>query len=137
MKLLLDTHAFLWLSASPEKLSANALSACEDSTNEIYLSLVTPWEIQIKQQLGKLHCEEPLPTLITTHQQQNGLCILPILLNHIYALSCLPRHHNDPFDRLLIAQAITESMTLVTVDKNIEMYSTNPLIESSNLKILK
>jgi len=85
--------------------------------------MVSPWEIQIKQQLGKLDCVKPLHVLVETQQRQNGLQILPITLGHIYTLANLPMYHNDPFDRLLIAQAITESMKLVTVDKNILKYS--------------
>jgi len=105
MKLLLDTHIFLWLNNAPEKLPQRILASCEDTTNDLYLSLVSPWEIQIKQQLGKLECKKPLNVLIETQQQQNGLRILPITLEHIFALVHFSRHHNDPFDRLLIASA--------------------------------
>jgi PIN domain nuclease of toxin-antitoxin system len=122
MKLLLDTHIFLWLNNDPEKLSALVLDSCENTGNEIYLSLVSLWEIQIKQQLGKLDCAPPLPVLVETQQRQNGLRLLPITLEHVYALANLPRHHNDPFDRLLIAQAIREGMNLVTADNTILQY---------------
>jgi PIN domain nuclease of toxin-antitoxin system len=122
MKLLLDTHIFLWLSSEPEKLSDQARSLCEDEANQLYLSLVTPWEVQIKQQLGKLECKQPLSTLIETQQRENDLHLLPVQLEHIYGLASLPNHHRDPFDRLLIAQAITESMVLVTVDEKIPLY---------------
>lgn len=122
MKILLDTHIFLWLNEAPEKLSRQALGVCEDSANELYLSLVSPWEIQIKQQLGKLHCQSPLNILIETQCQQNGLRLLPIAMEHIYALANLPNHHNDPFDRLLIAQAKIEGMALLTMDEKILQY---------------
>lgn len=122
MNLLLDTHIFLWLNSAPEKLPAPAETACCDPTNQLFLSLVSPWEIQIKQQLGKLQLQAKLSDLIQTQLNENNLQILPIELDYIYALSLLPHHHNDPFDRLLIAQAKAESMTLVTVDKKICRY---------------
>ena len=122
MKLLLDTHIFLWLNQEPNKLSTKALKACEDSNNTLYLSHVSPWEIQIKNQLGKLELDEPLESMIKIQQQENDLKLLPIELSHIYALAKLPYHHNDPFDRLLIAQASVESMSLVTVDSKITPY---------------
>lgn len=122
MKLLLDTHIFLWLNAEPEKIPQAAYDACCDPQNQLYLSHVSPWEIQIKQQLGKLQLRAPLPELLETQVRENGLNMLPIELAHIYDLSQLPCHHNDPFDRLLIAQARTESMVLVTVDRKISLY---------------
>jgi PIN domain nuclease of toxin-antitoxin system len=116
MNLLLDTHAFLWLNDAPEKLSNIARQACEDLNNHLYLSLASVWEIQIKQQLGKLELNTPWREMIDTQQQDNDLALLPIELSHIEALSQLPAVHRDPFDRLLIAQAIQESMTIITVD---------------------
>ena len=86
MNLLLDTHIFLWLNQQPEKLSTNILALCEDSSNTLYLSHVSPWEIQIKNQLGKLSLDVPLQSMIETQQQENGLKLLPITLPHIYAL---------------------------------------------------
>ncbi len=123
MKLLLDTHIFLWLNSHPQKLPGNILNACADTNNQLYLSLVSPWEIQIKQQLGKLHLNASLSKLVETQINQNNMQILPIKLKHIYALNGLPEIHKDPFDRLLIAQAGIEFMTLVSVDKTIQQYS--------------
>lgn len=122
MKLLLDTHIFLWLCSEPEKLPPAAYDACRDPQNRLYLSHVSPWEIQIKQQLGKLHLQAALWDLIERQNRENGLNMLPIKLDHIYALNQLPYHHNDPFDRLLIAQSRIESMVLVTVDRKISLY---------------
>lgn len=116
MKLLLDTHAFLWLNDSPEKLSVAARQACEDLDNRLYLSLASVWEIQIKQQLGKLQLNASWLEMIKTQQQDNDLTLLPLELLHIEALNHLPPVHKDPFDRMLIAQAIEESMTIITVD---------------------
>jgi PIN domain nuclease of toxin-antitoxin system len=117
MNLLLDTHIFLWLNDTPEKLSQPALNACQNEDNTLYLSLVSVWEMQIKQQLGKLKLSESLQTLIDTQQQQNGLQLLGIELEHIDALSLLPSPHRDPFDRLLIAQSIKERMHIVSADQ--------------------
>ena len=122
MKLLLDTHVFLWLNQQPEKLTDKILNLCGDSNNALYLSHVSPWEIQIKNQLGKLDLNVPLSVMIETQQQENGLKLLPITLPHIYALAELENHHQDPFDRLLIAQAMVESMMLLTVDSKIAKY---------------
>jgi PIN domain nuclease of toxin-antitoxin system len=117
MNLLLDTHVFLWLNDTPEKLSPVALAACQDENNTLFLSLASAWEIQIKQQLGKLELSENLHTLVSTQQQQNGLQLLPIDLAHIEALSQLPTVHRDPFDRLLIAQSIQQHMQIVSADQ--------------------
>ncbi len=121
MNLLLDTHIFLWLNQEIENIPVNILSLCEDTHNTLYLSPVSAWEIQIKHQLGKLDLAVPLQEMIET-QQQNGLKLLPITLAHIYALAQLENHHQDPFDRLLIAQATVESMPLITVDNKITRY---------------
>ncbi len=123
MKLLLDTHIFLWLNFEPEKLSDHIRDVCSDSANQLYLSIVSPWEIQIKQQLGKLKFQSPLNKLINVQIEQNDLILLPIQLKHIYALSDLPHIHKDPFDRLLIAQSHVESMRLVSTDKKFQQYS--------------
>ena len=117
MNLLLDTHVFLWLNDTPEKLSPAALAACQDENNILFLSLASVWEIQIKQQLGKLELNENLPTLVSTQQQQNGLQLLSIELAHIEALNQLPSVHRDPFDRLLIAQSIQQQMLIVSADQ--------------------
>jgi len=123
MKLLLDTHIFLWLNFKPEKLSDNIRNVCSDSANQLYLSMVSPWEIQIKQQLGKLKFQSPLSKLINVQIEQNDLNLLSIQLKHICALGDLPHIHKDPFDRLLIAQSHVESMRLVSTDKKFQQYS--------------
>jgi PIN domain nuclease of toxin-antitoxin system len=122
MNLLLDTHIFLWLNQQPENLSANVLALCEDGNNALYLSHVSPWEIQIKSKLGKLSLQRPLQEMIMTQQRDNDLKLLPITLQHIYTLAELADYHQDPFDRLLIAQATVESMVLVTVDSKVMRY---------------
>jgi PIN domain nuclease of toxin-antitoxin system len=122
MKLLLDTHIFLWLNQEIENVPTTILSLCENSANTLYLSPVSAWEIQIKHALGKLDLAVSLQEMIAA-QKQNGLVILPIELNHVYALAKLENHHQDPFDRLLIAQAMVESMPILTVDRKIINYS--------------
>ncbi len=122
MKLLIDTHVFLWLMDEPEKLSGKALEACKNRENQIYLSVVSPWEIEIKRQLGKLRLKLPLRTIIEEQQEKNGLQILAVELEHVLALGNLIRHHADPFDRLLIAQAIVEDADLVTADPLFSKY---------------
>ena len=122
MRLLLDTHTFLWLDGSPEHLSPAALAACEDPTNELYLSVVSAWEIQIKHQINRLQLDVPLEEMIQGQQAANDLKILPVELPHVYTLRQLPLHHHDPFDRLLIAQAKAEQMRLVSADSQFEPY---------------
>jgi PIN domain nuclease of toxin-antitoxin system len=122
MKLLLDTHTFIWLDTAPEKLSPTALAACEAPDNELYFSVVSAWEIQIKAQLGRLTLDVPLKDMVEVQQTDNGLQILPVELRHVYALDTLPQVHNDPFDRLLIAQARAEQAHLVTADSQIKLY---------------
>jgi PIN domain nuclease of toxin-antitoxin system len=122
MKLLLDTHTFLWLASCPEKLSHSALTACEDPTNQLCLSVVSAWEIQIKRQIGRLQLDVPLDQMIQAQQSANDLQILPVELRHVYTLDELPLHHNDPFDRLLIAQAKAEDAWLVSTDSQFKPY---------------
>lgn len=122
MNLLLDTHVFIWLSLTPERLSQQVTDLLMDETNLWFLSLASVWEMQIKRQLGKLSLNLPLPELIASQQQTNGLQLLPIELNHIFTLENLPQFHRDPFDRLLIAQAITEQIPLLSIDTVFDHY---------------
>lgn len=116
MKVLLDTHAFIWWDSAPEKLSPPARAACQERTNLLLLSVASAWEMQIKLQLGKLHLRLPLAEVLASQQQTNDLQIWPVALSHILALQGLPAYHKDPFDRLLIAQANTEEATLISHD---------------------
>ena len=122
MRLLLDTHSFIWWSSNSSKLSPRVLALCTDPSNILLLSMVSVWEMQIKQQTGKLQLSMPLAHLIAGHQQANNLQILPIELNHVLALDTLPPEHKDPFDRLLIAQAIVEDIALVSHDEAFRQY---------------
>jgi PIN domain nuclease of toxin-antitoxin system len=127
MKLLLDTHTFIWWANEPEKLSPKALAACQNDSNTLLLSVVSVWEMQIKMQLGKLKISRPIEELIKTQQQTNGLQILSVELAHVLSLSNLPSHHKDPFDRLLIAQANVEGATLVSMDPAFSSYGVKVL----------
>jgi PIN domain nuclease of toxin-antitoxin system len=123
MRLLLDSHVFLWAIQSPEELSETALAALQDTSNDLYVSLATLWELQIKSDLGKLTLVKLLPQMISEEVEAGRMSVLPITPDHIYALSSLPHHHRDPFDRLLIAQAQVEGATLVTKDHLIALYA--------------
>jgi PIN domain nuclease of toxin-antitoxin system len=116
MNILLDTHAFLWLRNAPEKIPEKVLAAYYDINNDIFLSVVSIWEMQIKHQLGKLDLALPLRTLIEEQRINNGLQILAIETHHISALADLPPHHKDPFDRLLLIQSKLENLHLASAD---------------------
>ncbi|MFO7883209.1 MAG: type II toxin-antitoxin system VapC family toxin [Desulfobacteraceae bacterium] len=125
MKLLLDTHTFIWWSDKPENLSERVLDVCQNSENSLILSMVSIWEMQIKIQIGKMRLTHPLSYLIDNQQNINNLQILPVTLGHIYMLDNLPMHHRDPFDRLLICQAVEEKLFLVSKDSVFSDYSVN------------
>jgi len=122
MKILLDTHAFIWADAEPQKLSASAKAACEDPANQLFLSTVSVWEMQIKVMLGKLTLRGPLRLVIQDWIQQSGLAIWPMNLEHVLHLANLPSHHKDPFDRMLVAQALVEGWDIVSHDPAISQY---------------
>ena len=123
MKLLFDTHTFIWWDSDPGKLSSQVLKLCQDENNTLILSVVSAWEIQIKSQLGKLKLDLPLADLIGGQQRINQIEVLPVALEHVLALDRLPQHHKDPFDRLLIAQANVEDATLLSKDAIFIEYS--------------
>lgn len=122
MKLLLDTHVFLWLRNEPEKIPLHIMNLYEDMRSDAFLSMASIWEMQIKNQLGKLALDIPLNELIDQQCLKNGLQILAIETTHIYALKNLPAHHNDPFDRLILTQAQTENLTLISADSVFKHY---------------
>jgi PIN domain nuclease of toxin-antitoxin system len=115
MKLLLDTHTFIWWDSDPSQLSPAALAALRDPANAVWFSVVNVWEMVIKSQLGKLPLRLPLSQIVA-QQQANGLQGLEVTLAHTLAVEGLPSVHKDPFDRLLVAQANVEGMEFVTAD---------------------
>src|SRR4051812_43558144 len=122
MRLLLDTHALLWFCEGNAALSAAARSAIEAPENDRYVSHATAWEVAIKSSLGKLQLQVPYDALFPGVLSANGFELLPADLRHYRELLNLPFHHRDPFDRLLIAQARCESMTLITADEGLAVY---------------
>lgn len=122
MKLLLDTHTFLWWDSEPERLSPTILQLCRDPGNMLVLSVVSAWEIQVKSQLGKLELKRPLSEVIRDQRQANDMRVLPIWLKHVLALAELPAQHRDPFDRLLVSQARVEGAILLSRDPLFALY---------------
>lgn len=122
MNLLLDTHAFIWWDREPERLPSRVYAACENQNNQLYLSIASIWEMQIKVAVGKLSFQRPLPEIIERQKNENGMSILPVSLAHVWQLGTLPVHHNDPFDRMLVAQATVDKLALVTADRHIARY---------------
>lgn len=127
MKLLLDTHTFIWWDREPELIPSTVLTLMQQADTQLLVSLVSLWEIQIKTQIGKLTLQTPLAKIIAHQQSENGIILLPITLPHILQLDNLPQHHKDPFDRLLIAQCRSEAATLVSRDLIFKQYDC-PLI---------
>lgn len=122
MKLLLDTHAFLWFVWDDAKLGANAKTVIEDSSNVKFLCVASCWEIAIKASLGKLRLDSPSAEFISRELIANGFHLLSISLAHATSVETLPFDHRDPFDRLLVAQAVAEQMTLVSRDSIFDAY---------------
>lgn len=123
MKLLLNTHAFLWWMAGDSSLSSGAADAIADGANSVWVSAASVWEMAIKKALGKLIMPDDLETALETC----GFRALPITVGHALRAGALPRHHDDPFDRMLIAQAQLEGLTIVTRDDRFLAYGI-PLI---------
>ncbi len=118
MKLLLDTHILLWWLSADRRLKEHQQEAISSKDSEIFVSSASTWELTIKQQLGEISFPDDL-----VHQlEENGFQVLPIHAEHTLLTSTLPRIHSDPFDRLLIAQAIHERLVLVTSDAKIREY---------------
>ncbi len=119
---LLDTHAFLWFIMGDDSLGQGARKAIESPNNQIFVSLISLWEIGIKHSLGRLPLSKPFEILIPEQIQLNGFLSLPVEQKHINTMINLPWHHRDPFDRLLIAQAQCEDMSMVSKDRYFEAY---------------
>lgn len=126
MRLLLDTHAWLWLQRAPERLGT-ALPALEDPDNELLFSAASSWEIAIKYSIGKLALPEPPVTYVPERIASSGVVPLAIQHSHALAVAALPVHHSDPFDRILIVQAIAEGARLVTSDEAFRPYDVDLL----------
>lgn len=121
MAFLLDTHAFLWFASADSQLPAHLKELLEDINQPCFLSSASLWEITIKQQIGKLNLQIPLKELFV-FADRNQFEIIPTTYEHLLTLSKLPNHHNDPFDRLIISQAISENLTVISKDKEFGKY---------------
>ena len=122
MKVLLDTHTFLWWIADSPRLSARAREVIRDSNNELFFSAASGWEIAIKAQLGRLQLPDNLEQFIVGQLSLNTILVLPIQLRHALHVYTLPQHHRDPFDRMLVAQSQVENLPILTTDPQIAQY---------------
>ncbi len=123
MKLLLDTHTFLWWISDDPKLSAKALELIGDNRNILYWSAASSWEVSIKYALGRLPLPETPEQFLPAELGKNRIESLPIVDAHAFQAGLLPRHHSDPFDRMLVAQAQVESLGLISNDKQLSLYN--------------
>ncbi|MDQ3662682.1 MAG: type II toxin-antitoxin system VapC family toxin [Actinomycetota bacterium] len=122
MRILLDTQAWLWMQVSPERFSIEARTVIEDSASELYLSAASSWEIAIKYALGRLALPAPPAEYVPSRMERSGVTPLPVEHVHALHVSELPLHHRDPFDRVLVAQALLERLTVLTSDPRFDDY---------------
>lgn len=122
MRLLLDTHTFIWFFRGDFRLSATARVLIENMDNEVLLSKASAWEMAIKQGVGKLDFGLPFKEILVEKLNENRVEILDITLNHIEIIASLPMHHRDPFDRLIIAQGIVENIPIISADAIFDAY---------------
>lgn len=127
MKYLLDTMVFLWSQGGSSRLSAQAEEVLSEGIHEVYLSAASSWEIAIKTAIGKLKLPEPPATYIPKRLRMSAIQALPITHVHALAAPELPGYHQDPFDRMLIAQAQSEQMILMTADRVFSKYKVDLL----------
>ena len=123
VRLLLDTHVFLWFLGGDSRLSRSARRRIEDAHNDKFLSIASVWEMAVKVGLGKLDLDDPLAELVDRGAGDNSIALLGIAKEHAIAVSALPHHHADPFDRLLVAQAMREGMAIVTCNPAFGAYA--------------
>ena len=123
MKILLDTHAFLWWIRDDPRLSRRARELVTSGRNELFLSVTCVWEIFTKTQTGKLHLPESPQKFVAEQLTANNIHVLPLTLDHVFRLEQLPLHHRDPFDRILIAQSLEEEFPILSADPLLKNYS--------------
>ena len=122
MKLLLDTHVWLWWNTEPERLSSTAVRQIENARNEVFLSAASVWEMAIKRRLGKLPLPESVAAYVARRVKSDPVTPLPVSHDHAAGVELLEPLHGDPFDRLLIVQARQDGMRLMTVDERVLAY---------------
>jgi PIN domain nuclease of toxin-antitoxin system len=127
VRLLLDTQCWLWWFAQPEKLNGSVIAQIADEANDVWFSVASVWELGIKVSIGKLPIPEPIEDYVSTRMTQLGARSLEITVSHALRVAALPLHHRDPFDRMLIAQAQLENMTLVSADSMFNQYEVSLL----------
>lgn len=127
MRVLIDTHVFIWWTSDVKMLSTRVYDLLIDPNTEAVLSIVSIWEMQIKSSLGKLRFKTTLPELVDDEINRNRIDLLPLSLSHIYTLSNLPLYHRDPFDRILIAQSIDADLQIISIDEKFDNYGINRL----------
>jgi PIN domain nuclease of toxin-antitoxin system len=120
--LLLDTHSFLWFVGNDRRLSRPAAERISDPEARVIVSVVSAWEIVIKSGTGKMVLHRPVEELWHNAVTQNGMDVLNVTVPHVFALGSLPTHHRDPFDRILIAQAIAEGHEIVSAETAFDAY---------------
>lgn len=121
MNVLLDTHALLWFYSGDAQLSSTSKNLIKDTSNNCYVSIASIWEVTIKYKIGKLELENPLTDLFE-FIKRNQISIIPIELDHLIVLSTLPPIHRDPFDRIIIAQGMTEKLMVISKDSIFKDY---------------
>ena len=126
--MLLDTHVFLWLATDPDRLSVTLTTVLQQVETERCLSVLSGWELAIKIQKRKLHVSPDLLSFLKKEVEKQRLRVLPVSIPHLEHYAELPLHHADPFDRMLIAQAIAEDLTLVTSDREISKYRVKTIL---------
>lgn len=122
MTFLLDTHVFLWLTAQPERVPTPTLRLLSDATQTRLVSMASLWELGIKVGLGKLTLPASLPEFVSSRLTRTVTEVLGVSLEHVLAVADLPHHHGDPFDRMIVAQAQKEDLTLVSADTSLRPY---------------
>ena len=127
MRFVIDTHTFIWYVTNNSKLSLTARELINDGNNVVLLSVASVWEMAIKHSIGKLDFELPFITFVESQIRQNDMALLQIEIEHLALVANLPLYHRDPFDRLIISQAILEQIPIVGVDKVFDSYSVRRL----------
>lgn len=130
MRLLLDTHVWLWMVSAPQRLTDGLREQLQDPSTEIYLSVSAVWEIAIKHAAGKLRYSGSPQTQVPIHIQRSGVTMLGITVEQVLQAAALPMHHRDPFDRLMLAQAADKNLTFATADDRLGAYGV-PLLSAA------
>jgi PIN domain nuclease of toxin-antitoxin system len=118
LRLLLDTHVLIWALSDPNRLTAKSRAAIKAEENKVFVSVVSPWEVAIKGRREGLR----LPDRLDEELDRRRFELLPVLLRHTDPIESMPHHHRDPFDRMLVAQAVTDGLTIVTADRKLTDY---------------